>query len=601
MLFRSPHPHPHPHPHAPRAPPRPQKKQKKVLILLADLATKLTNYTATGSLQGAAPGSSAAPAGAAGNADVPEPLQRQLASMLETLLSSCAPQPHSLAAPRSSGNSNAGNGGAGKGNNSDAHELWTAIMTSEHLPKILDVFRGNKKVSLCRDLLELFRHHPPTGDAVLINALFDIGRPVHDAVDSLTPDGDRKHTGQLLCSFVQKIDCGRNLEQQLNLYVECRARFRNLDMVKERLILCVTSLCARAHRLMKGKHNKKTAAFVKAALAYCHITVPSIADPFKKLHLLRHCAEVALMNQCLPQTDTFLKAAIHLLTDLPASDEADAERGSDGSSASASASSASTAAGGGVVRKGTHTEERVAAHLRALLSLLVVVPGHPKLGPFYILNGLVNALPRYPWLPTTGVQTRLYIDLLALLCALSQRRLPYHVASVDSNDELFGGGQEYTAELGELLATVMTEILRQLNVLGAQAPADAAAAGMSAASAAALAAAAKGSQVRCVLQLVNQLGARFEFSSPVVVEFVLKLLDLVQQCAAAGSGSAGGARAVGLTKADHKHFHNTLAFLKGRATNAAAVKPEGAAGNAVAPSFLPKVSALLAAQSQQQQ
>ena len=120
--------------------------------------------------------------------------------------------------------------------------------------------------------------------------------------------------------FIQKIDCGRNLEQQLHLYVECRARFCNLDSVKICLILCVCSLCARAHRWMKGKHNKKTGAFVKAALAYCHITVPSLQDPFKRLQLLLHCAEIALLNQCLPQTDTFLKAAIHLLPDLPASD-----------------------------------------------------------------------------------------------------------------------------------------------------------------------------------------------------------------------------------------------------------------------------------------
>ena len=198
--------------------------------------------------------------------------------------------------------------------------------------------------------MELFKHHPPTSDTILINALFDVGKAIHDAIDSLTAgtlthplttlyrrtlsthhtlsfsspifpsEGDRKQSASLLCMFIQKIDCGRNLEQQLHLYVECRARFCNLDSVKICLILCVCSLCARAHRWMKGKHNKKTGAFVKAALAYCHITVPSLQDPFKRLQLLLHCAEIALLNQCLPQTDTFLKAAIHLLPDLPASD-----------------------------------------------------------------------------------------------------------------------------------------------------------------------------------------------------------------------------------------------------------------------------------------
>ena len=76
-------------------------------------------------------------------------------------------------------------------------------------------------------------------------------------------------------------------------------------------------LTSRAHRYMRGKHNRKTSAFVKAALAYCHITAPSISDSYTRFSLLIACAEAALYNCCLPQTDTFLKAAISLLPDLP--------------------------------------------------------------------------------------------------------------------------------------------------------------------------------------------------------------------------------------------------------------------------------------------
>ena len=68
---------------------------------------------------------------------------------------------------------------------------------------------------------------------------------------------------------------------------------------------------------MRGKHNKKTSAFVKAALAYCHITAPSVSSIYTRFSLLIACAEAALYNSCLPQTDTFLKAAISLLPDLP--------------------------------------------------------------------------------------------------------------------------------------------------------------------------------------------------------------------------------------------------------------------------------------------
>ena len=113
---------------------------------------------------------------------------------------------------------------------------------------------------------------------------------------------------------------------QLNMFVECRAAFPNLDAVKDRLILAVANLAMKAHIFMKGRHTKKTSAFVKACLAYCHVTVPSISDIFRRLELLLHCAQVALLNQCLPQTDTFLKATISLIPDVPLTEEVEYKR-----------------------------------------------------------------------------------------------------------------------------------------------------------------------------------------------------------------------------------------------------------------------------------
>ena len=55
-------------------------------------------------------------------------------------------------------------------------------------------------------------------------------------------------------------------------------RISTLDIVKDRLILCMVGLAMKAHKLVKGKHSKKTATFVKACFAYCHITIPSLPD-----------------------------------------------------------------------------------------------------------------------------------------------------------------------------------------------------------------------------------------------------------------------------------------------------------------------------------
>ena len=179
--------------------------------------------------------------------------------------------------------------------------------------------------------------------------MFDIGRNIHDSVDVLSPDGEKRHVALLLNGFIGKIDFGKDLEQQLNVLVECRAIFCNLDLIKDKLIMCVSELAVKAFKFMRGKHSKKTAAFSKACLAYCHITIPSISDVPRKLQLLLHCANVSLLNQCLPQTDTFLKAAISLVPEMPVYEEVDSKR--------------------------VHSEEKLASFLRALLSTLVVAPG----------------------------------------------------------------------------------------------------------------------------------------------------------------------------------------------------------------------------------
>ena len=80
---------------------------------------------------------------------------------------------------------------------------------------------------------------------------------------------------------------------------------------------CGIALSYKTHMLIKGNHSKKTTLFVQAALAYCHITVPSVHCLFTRYNLLIQCAECSMVNGCLPQTDTFLKAAISILPDLP--------------------------------------------------------------------------------------------------------------------------------------------------------------------------------------------------------------------------------------------------------------------------------------------
>lgn len=103
------------------------------------------------------------------------------------------------------------------------------------------------------------------------------------------------------------VSFGRDFEQQLSFYVESRSMFCNLEPVLVQLIHSVNRLAMETRKLMKGNHSRKTAAFVRACVAYCFITIPSLAGIFTRLNLYLHSGQVALANQCLSQADAFSK------------------------------------------------------------------------------------------------------------------------------------------------------------------------------------------------------------------------------------------------------------------------------------------------------
>lgn len=392
--------------------------QREVMILLTDLTSKLEALT---------------------KETLPESIQKQVEGMLISLLQ----------------DTEAG--------------LSSLLFASESLVKILDRFVLSRKVSVCKEIMGAFRQHPATNDAVLINTLFSLCRILHDSVDTLSPESERQQVAALLTVFIRKVDFGRDLEQQLNIFTECRALFCNLDAIKDTLVMSVCELGMKVIKLTKGKLSKKTGSFAKSCLAFCFITIPSIKDIFRKLDLLLLCAQVALAVQCLPQSDAFLKAAVALLPEVPMVDDR------------------------------VSTESRVMTFLYQFMSFLVVVPGHPENGPFHILKLLLDAIPEYPWQANTGNQARVYVCLINLLCALAQPKLPYHACQVESNDALYSGSETYARELGELLAQCIDKAIRLITGLGDKADIQA-----------------RLNQARTCLDLANSVACRFSMSTEVV-------------------------------------------------------------------------------------
>ena len=94
----------------------------------------------------------------------------------------------------------------------------------------------------------------------------------------MSSDEDIHRISIIICALIKKIDFGRDLDKTLNVLTTARGLFINLDMVTETLIYQVVVLANKAHKLTSGNHNQKTQTFVKACIAYSHITIPTLED-----------------------------------------------------------------------------------------------------------------------------------------------------------------------------------------------------------------------------------------------------------------------------------------------------------------------------------
>jgi len=305
------------------------------------------------------------------------------------------------------------------------HDFAVIFGMSNFLP-ILDLFWGSVAVEVNKSILASFaKHQQRTRDPVVINCMFGVSKIVHDSVNALTFADETRQIGQLICSFISKIDFGRDVTKHLDFYGEARRAFANLDAVKAYLVQGVNTLAIRTLQLSNGTHTRKTAAFVRACIAYNFITIPSMDDVFQRLYLYVLSGQVALLNLSLPQAEALFKAALTLLQEVPSHIEEDGRMVS--------------------------TEEMVVNFVCYTGSVLIPTPGHPEHGAFYLLKGLLQVVLTYPWLPESVNKGVVLARLLPVFAAYAQPTLPFHVPKMDSNDVLYAGDDAYNEELATML------------------------------------------------------------------------------------------------------------------------------------------------------
>ncbi|XP_069036894.1 VPS35 endosomal protein-sorting factor-like [Lepisosteus oculatus] len=320
---------------------------------------------------------------------------------------------------------------------------FSVLFSMERFLPFLDMFQKDSvRVEVCRSIMEVFIRcqQEPTRDPVILNALLHVCKTMHDSVNALTLDDEKRSLAQLINGFIRMVSFGRDFEQQLSFCVEARATFCNLEPVMVQLIHTVNQLAMETRRVMRGNHSRKTAAFVRACAAYSFITIPSLTSIFSRLNLYLLSGQVALANQCLSQADAFLKASVSLLPEVPRSLSVD-----------------------GKLRS---SEGFLLEFINNFLSTLLVVPDHPEQGVLYLVRGLLNIIQDYTWEDNSDAKVRLYISALHLLAALSQENYLYCVPKVDSNETLYGGDPKFVAEINKLCETLIGQVLDHLKTLG---------------------------------------------------------------------------------------------------------------------------------------
>ncbi|XP_067641298.1 VPS35 endosomal protein sorting factor-like isoform X2 [Eurosta solidaginis] len=203
------------------------------------------------------------------------------------------------------------------------------LLVQEHFLSYVDLFHKDSiKIGACKNILTMFHQkcEENISDEIVINALMFTGKTLNDSVTALTVEDERRHISHLISSFIRKVNFPRDFERQLSFYVEARGAYTNLDPVYITLVNATNKLAIEVHHIVNGNHTRKTAAFVKACVAFCFITIPSITAIQTQMDLYLLTGQVALLNLCLGQADSSFEAALQLVGELPRSIEIEGKK-----------------------------------------------------------------------------------------------------------------------------------------------------------------------------------------------------------------------------------------------------------------------------------
>jgi hypothetical protein len=278
----------------------------------------------------------------------------------------------------------------------DRHSDIFALLSLENFLGLIEQFPFSKKTDICKRILEMLSKDSnlnSVNNPLLLHGIFVICRVIHDGIllfQHAVEFIDRVQN--VLCRVIRKINLGRDLEQHLNLLAEARASFADFEKVTETLVYSSLEIAMKAYKFVKGNHNLKTLAFVKASVSYAHITVPSLESNTLQAKLYLHAAQVALLNGLLGEAESLVKACISMIPVLNEENKLD-------------------------------QAENI---IDSLIGLMVYLPDNPasNIGFLTPAFGLVNALSQVNE-KYSKMRLRLMTNLLLYIGTQHQDRLPH--------------------------------------------------------------------------------------------------------------------------------------------------------------------------------
>ncbi|KAJ3608039.1 hypothetical protein NHX12_025089 [Muraenolepis orangiensis] len=99
---------------------------------------------------------------------------------------------------------------------------FSVLFSMERFLPFLDMFQKDSvRVEVCKTIMEVFLKHQaePTRDPVILNALLHVCKAMHDSVNALTLEDEKRASSFLISGFIRMVWFGRDFEQQLSFCV----------------------------------------------------------------------------------------------------------------------------------------------------------------------------------------------------------------------------------------------------------------------------------------------------------------------------------------------------------------------------------------------